>query len=642
MADREILAELVKKAQAGDKASLEKLFSLSYNDIYYFALKTTKNEDLAYDITQEVCIDIFKNISTLQDPNTFVAWSKRITYNRCAMHFRKNHDIITDDSDEEGNIFDTIEDSDKDFIPAEALDQEDFRKTVMGIVNNLPEEQQTAVLLYYFDELSIAEIAKIQGVSEGTVKSRLNYARKAIKAAVEEYEDKNNIKLHSFGMLPFMLWLLKGEKLSLPISATAKETARGALFSSAAATASSTVATTTASAAGKAIIGKIVAITLATSVVLGGGGLAYKVINDKQDNEKSAYSDNKKDFDDEDDDNEKNNHKDDFSLLEEEFSSDELLIFDGLEDKQAEIHHFFSTSALYFVTKTGEIYNVADTSTPLYTQVDPERIYNFYGSTTYVDTNNTLYSEFFDVTKGFADVTGEVVGISSAGLLHSYVFIFTRDSSGILYLSIYSSDSDNSTYISKHPLYASCDGIELGRVKDIEISYSPIYDWPSYEIKTDDALYYCSEGAMEDNEDDRAIFICSQVASDITFINAQPEYNDKTPYFHKNSDESKVCYLNESIFGYSEYSFNLPTDYTASQIEKIIKVNDTHILAIFSDGDVYSINQEQSIKLDTLSAHNRNGKVKDIFVTNEPNEKANFTILLSMTDNRLYYYYAEY
>ena len=47
-------------------------------------------------------------------------------------------------------------------------------------------------MMYYFDEMSVKQIAEIQGVSEGTVKSRLNYARKAIKKSVESYEKKNN------------------------------------------------------------------------------------------------------------------------------------------------------------------------------------------------------------------------------------------------------------------------------------------------------------------------------------------------------------------------------------------------------------------------------------------------------------------
>ena len=58
--------------------------------------------------------------------------------------------------------------------------------------------------------MSVREIAEIQELSEGTVKSRLNYARKSIKGAVEEYEKKNGIKLHAIPFFPLFDWLFKG------------------------------------------------------------------------------------------------------------------------------------------------------------------------------------------------------------------------------------------------------------------------------------------------------------------------------------------------------------------------------------------------------------------------------------------------
>lgn len=88
-------------------------------------------------------------------------------------------------------------------------------------------EQRSATMLYYYDELSIKQIAQIQGVSEGTVKSRLNYARKSIKASVEEYEKKNNIKLHCVGVLPLLLWLFATTKKETMPAGAAKTMASG-------------------------------------------------------------------------------------------------------------------------------------------------------------------------------------------------------------------------------------------------------------------------------------------------------------------------------------------------------------------------------------------------------------------------------
>ena len=62
------LTPLVIKAQQGNKAALEDLISQCYQDIYYFAFKTVKNEDLASDITQESCMEIITTLDKLREP----------------------------------------------------------------------------------------------------------------------------------------------------------------------------------------------------------------------------------------------------------------------------------------------------------------------------------------------------------------------------------------------------------------------------------------------------------------------------------------------------------------------------------------------------------------------------------------------
>jgi predicted DNA-binding protein YlxM (UPF0122 family) len=77
------------------------------------------------------------------------------------------------------------------------------------MLDELSEEQRSATVMYYFDEISVKDIAEIQGVSEGTVKSRLNYARKSMRALVEDYENKNGIKLHTENDFSIFKWLLQ-------------------------------------------------------------------------------------------------------------------------------------------------------------------------------------------------------------------------------------------------------------------------------------------------------------------------------------------------------------------------------------------------------------------------------------------------
>jgi len=204
------LVLLVTAAQRGNNAALNEIFNEYYNDLYYFALKTVKSDDLAFDITQEAFIEIINTLGNLKEPAAFVTWAKQITYHQCTRYFKKKKDVIVDEDEDGNTVFDTLREENSEFIPDEALDKSDFKKTVLAILDELSEEQRAATMMYYFDEMSVKQIAEIQGVSEGTVKSRLNYARKSIKNSVEEYEKKNGIKLHAIPFFPLFKWIFEG------------------------------------------------------------------------------------------------------------------------------------------------------------------------------------------------------------------------------------------------------------------------------------------------------------------------------------------------------------------------------------------------------------------------------------------------
>ncbi len=221
--DKDRLISTVQAAQTGDNNAINLLFNEYYNDIYNIAYRETKNHTLACDITQEACIEIINTIGKLREPAAFVSWAKRITYHQCTRYYRKKevvHEFVIDEPiDDEPTIFDTLEEENVEFIPDAALEQEEFKQTILNFIDLLPAEQRAAILMFYVDEMSIKEIAEIQGVSEGTVSSRLNYGKKAIKRAVEEYEEKNDIKLHAIPFFPFFKWLLDGKEKSMSIEA---------------------------------------------------------------------------------------------------------------------------------------------------------------------------------------------------------------------------------------------------------------------------------------------------------------------------------------------------------------------------------------------------------------------------------------
>ena len=271
--EQEKLVSLVKGAQSGDAASFEELFEAFYNDVYYFALKTVKEENLACDITQEAFIEIFNTIQNLKEPAAFAAWMRRITYHQCTRYFKKKKDVLMVEDEDGNTMFDSLADDDASAIPSEMLEKEDFRKTILSMIDTLSEEQRSAIFLYYFDELSVAQIAEIQGVSEGTVKSRLNYARKAMKKSVEEYEEKTGTKLHGISVLGLFRFAFSDKK---PLSKAAAEKIRKAALPKNAAAPASVAQAAKGASAGRGALRQLPGIVkgfaaVAAAVLVGTG-----------------------------------------------------------------------------------------------------------------------------------------------------------------------------------------------------------------------------------------------------------------------------------------------------------------------------------------------------------------------------------
>ena len=214
------LKEMIEKAAAGEENALEKIYNLTYVQGFAIALQMVKNEQDAMDIMQDAYISAFRNLKKIEDPKRLKSWFNCIVANKCKDWLKKKKpqlfsDISTGDDDRE--FEDTIADENLTFSPEESVDYAETKRLMKEILDGLPEDQKLCVLMYYYEELSVADIADALGCSTGTVKSRLNYARKKIRNDVEELERKGT-KLYSVATLPFILWMLReGEQtISVP------------------------------------------------------------------------------------------------------------------------------------------------------------------------------------------------------------------------------------------------------------------------------------------------------------------------------------------------------------------------------------------------------------------------------------------
>ena len=291
MLEREQLIAVVQGVQRGDEAAFSDLYEHHKQDIYFHILKTVEDPELAADLTQDAFMEILDKINDLREPAAFVTWARDIAYHRCTAYYRKRREVLVDQDEDGYSVFDTLEEDRGEFIPGEALEKEDLKKAIRDMIVQLPLEQRQALLMRYFDERSVVEIAQLQGVSEGTVKSRLNYARKTIKQAVESYEKRNGIKLRCTGIVPLLLWVFwqyRGTwKLFSGSAATAGSVVVGSIEATSAAAAThaaaaatsgtaGTVASTTACAGGA---GATASASAATAVAAkAGGAVATKIV----------------------------------------------------------------------------------------------------------------------------------------------------------------------------------------------------------------------------------------------------------------------------------------------------------------------------------------------------------------------------
>lgn len=199
--------------------SFEELYTETNQMVYYTALSILKNEADAQDIMQNSYISAFTKLDQLNDDSSFVPWLKKIVVNNCINMLNKKKPDLFSTEEEENFVLNSIIEQKEDFLPEEYMIQETKRRQVMDIINNLPDQQRTTIILFYYDELSVKEIAEVMKCGESTVTSRISYAKKSIKREVELLEKKGD-KIYTVGPIPLLTKLFTEDAKSQAISQT--------------------------------------------------------------------------------------------------------------------------------------------------------------------------------------------------------------------------------------------------------------------------------------------------------------------------------------------------------------------------------------------------------------------------------------
>lgn len=290
---------LVRAVQNKDQKSFEELYTKYYKKIYAIAFATTKNVSDAEDILQITFSKVWQSISSLEDPSAFNTWVQKIAINESKTLLNKRKPSVSIDDEEDESPVTELE-SDL-MLPEAYAEKEDLSARLRQIIYELSDVQRQTITLYYFDNLTISEIAQIMDCTEGTVKSRLYLARKAIRTEIEDQERKTGTKF--FGIvgipvLPFAKIFVGQVEQSLISESTAAviyaniNSAVLTSASTAASTASETAKAVAVTAAKKGISSTAKAIigVISGAVVIGGtaGTLIGVSISGKSDSDVTA------------------------------------------------------------------------------------------------------------------------------------------------------------------------------------------------------------------------------------------------------------------------------------------------------------------------------------------------------------------
>ena len=170
---------LITRAKHGDQSALEELIRHWYQPIYKYLVRKTGNTCIASDLTQETFLKMIRYIGQYKEMQKFKAWLFQIARNVCYDGFRREKEIPSGISKEfvRGESLET---------PEKYMQAKQMSERVRDALSQLPDMQRDVLILRFYHELKIKEIAQITNTVNATVKSRLRQGMEKMKRAVGE------------------------------------------------------------------------------------------------------------------------------------------------------------------------------------------------------------------------------------------------------------------------------------------------------------------------------------------------------------------------------------------------------------------------------------------------------------------------
>ncbi|MDZ7374117.1 MAG: sigma-70 family RNA polymerase sigma factor [candidate division KSB1 bacterium] len=186
---REIDREILERVSGGDQEAFAELVREYAPRVYNLALRMLRNRQDAEDVVQETFLSAYEKIRTFDGRSSLYTWLYRIAVNASLMKLRSKHHTKTfvplDESDPEEFVRPVLVDWSQH--PAEKLLDQEAREVMERAIQALPDSYRSVFVLRDLEQLSTRETAKILGLSEDNVKTRLRRARLFLRNLLSEY-----------------------------------------------------------------------------------------------------------------------------------------------------------------------------------------------------------------------------------------------------------------------------------------------------------------------------------------------------------------------------------------------------------------------------------------------------------------------
>lgn len=173
--DRVQFEWLALRCQTGDPAAFADLIAVMERPLLYYATSLTGNQDAALDVLQDVWLKVVRGIRGLKDRRSLRPWLYAITHGVAIDRIRREY---RRDKAEQAQLDDAFN------IEEPSFDEEDAT-AIRDALSRLGVKHREVLVLHFLQDLSIQEIANVVGCSEGTVKSRIHYAKQQMKQILE-------------------------------------------------------------------------------------------------------------------------------------------------------------------------------------------------------------------------------------------------------------------------------------------------------------------------------------------------------------------------------------------------------------------------------------------------------------------------